>query len=91
MTEEKLKISRIDSQNKAGHTQGWFVREYYEGLIISCLFSDKKYGGTDQAKEKAKSLAKSWRELREKAKASGQNLYDWYSDAESAKTNAKRK
>ena len=88
--EVPLKISRIDSTNKAGTTRGWFVREYYMGLIISCLFSDKKYGSEDHAQEKAKSLARKWRKLREQARVKNQNLYDWYAEAEIIKREAKR-
>lgn len=42
-------ISRIDS----GSTHGWFVRGYRNGKTYSKLFSDRKSGGRDKAREAA--------------------------------------
>lgn len=38
-------VSRIDSKN----THGWFVRVYNRDVTHSKLFSDKKYGGREEA------------------------------------------
>jgi len=48
-------ISRIDS----GSTHGWFVRGYRNGVVYSRLFSDRKIGG----KNKARDAAKAYRDL----------------------------
>lgn len=42
-------ISRIDS----GSTHGWFVRGYRNGKTYSKLFSDRKSGGKDKARDTA--------------------------------------
>ncbi|APF19263.1 hypothetical protein [Caldithrix abyssi] len=43
-------ISRIDSK----HTHGWYVRVYAKGgVFVSKLFSDKAYGGKQQALKNA--------------------------------------
>ncbi len=42
-------ISRIDSEKKNMH--GWYVRVWFKGVMHSRMFSDKKYGGTEEALE----------------------------------------
>lgn len=45
-------ISRIDSQS----THGWFVRGYRNGKTFSRLFSDRKWGGKEEALRAARSF-----------------------------------
>ena len=70
-------LNRIES-NK---TFGWFARTYYQGLEISCLFSDKKYISNSAALQRAEGLLEDWEAWTEVCKANGTDRYTWHDRA----------